>query len=485
MANRIQIRRDSEDNWDRINPTLADGELGLNYDNNQIKVGDGNSNWSSLPYITPTLANVATSGDYDDLSGKPSIPEQLIDLVSSYGPNNDLQFLRFSSADSSIEFSSDFRVVPHSDVEYPDGTFGQDKVGDVAFDKDGIYYCFREPNSYSVHNGSGQGYNPVGWIRIDDMYGKPDSLRPVVGTKLTDGTYSSTVAEIVSGWGQYGMVVRVDPAIQTWHDTASILTVYTGSAPNAGPNWTRLANEIVSAPSTLTSNGTAGQMAYDSNYIYRCITSNVTEVSSVYTTPHSYNGGSNQNAGASMVNVLDAGGVPAPLVGWIISDGSSTRTITNVVRQNSAWGYIYTLTFSGGDINWSTLDSITIISIPYTSGQWVRASWFSGSYNDLDDKPTINPAEPAFTVKTTDFNATAGSRYGFDTTAGVVTATLPASPATGDAIYFADASGTTSTNNFIIARNSQTIMGSASNMTVNVNDQSFGLFYNGTTWRVY
>jgi len=109
---------------------------------------------------------------------------------------------------------------------------------------------------------------------------------------------------------------------------------------------------------------------------------------------------------------------------------------------------------------------------------------FSGDYTDLTNKPTIL-AEPAFSVQTTDFNATAGSRYGFDTTTGVVTATLPASPATGDAIYFADASGTTSTNNFIIARNSQTIMGSASNMTVNVNDQSFGLFYNGTTWRVY
>jgi hypothetical protein len=109
---------------------------------------------------------------------------------------------------------------------------------------------------------------------------------------------------------------------------------------------------------------------------------------------------------------------------------------------------------------------------------------FSGDYTDLSNQPTIL-AEPAFTIKTTDFNATAGSRYGYNTTAGVVTATLPASPSAGDAIYFADASGTTSTNNFIIARNSQTIMGSASDMTTNTNDQSFGLFYNGTTWRVY
>jgi len=150
------------------------------------------------------------------------------------------------------------------------------------------------------------------------------------------------------------------------------------------------------------------------------------------------------------------------------------NTAANAGNNNTApsdwiFGTTNNLTLPlGGDIKDSTGTSVL----------------FSGDYTDLSNQPTIL-AEPAFTVKTTDFNATAGSRYGFDTTAGVVTATLPASPSAGDAIYFADASGTTSTNNFIIARNSQTIMGSASNMTVNVNDQSFGLFYNGTTWRVY
>lgn len=120
---------------------------------------------------------------------------------------------------------------------------------------------------------------------------------------------------------------------------------------------------------------------------------------------------------------------------------------------------------SGGDIVDSTGTSVL----------------FSGSYNDL-----LNiKKEESFSIKIADFNATVGGRYGFNTTAGVITATLPASPAPGDAIWFADASGTASSNNLIIDRNGQTIMGSASNMTVNVNDQSFGLFYNGTTWRVY
>ena len=94
-------------------------------------------------------------------------------------------------------------------------------------------------------------------------------------------------------------------------------------------------------------------------------------------------------------------------------------------------------------------------------------------------------AEPNFDIKTASFSATSGSRYGVDTTTSAVTATLPATPATGDAIWFADAGGAYSTNNLIVARNGKTIMGSASNMTVSVDNQSFGLFYNGTTWRVY
>jgi hypothetical protein len=128
-------------------------------------------------------------------------------------------------------------------------------------------------------------------------------------------------------------------------------------------------------------------------------------------------------------------------------------------------------------------------------GTNVSTSWnFSASGNltlpaggdilDSNNKPVIKIELP-FDIKSTDFNATVGGRYGVDTTTAVVTTTLPASPSTGDAIYFADAGGAHATNNLIIARNGKTIMGSASDMTVSVDNQSFGLFYNGTTWRVY
>ena len=50
MADRIQLRRDVSTNWITINPILADGEVGLEQDTSQFKIGNGISAWSSLPY---------------------------------------------------------------------------------------------------------------------------------------------------------------------------------------------------------------------------------------------------------------------------------------------------------------------------------------------------------------------------------------------------------------------------------------------------
>jgi hypothetical protein len=94
-------------------------------------------------------------------------------------------------------------------------------------------------------------------------------------------------------------------------------------------------------------------------------------------------------------------------------------------------------------------------------------------------------AEAPFSIQTNDFNATAGSRYGVNTTGGGWIATLPVSPATGDAVFFADAGGAYSTNPFVVNPGVNTIMGAGGSMTVTTNGQSFGLFWNGTTWRTY
>ena len=50
MADRIQLRRDISTNWTSVNPVLADGEIGLEQDTDQFKIGDGVSTWANLPY---------------------------------------------------------------------------------------------------------------------------------------------------------------------------------------------------------------------------------------------------------------------------------------------------------------------------------------------------------------------------------------------------------------------------------------------------
>lgn len=47
---RIQLRRDTAANWTSANPTLAAGEMGVETDTDQFKIGDGTTAWSSLSY---------------------------------------------------------------------------------------------------------------------------------------------------------------------------------------------------------------------------------------------------------------------------------------------------------------------------------------------------------------------------------------------------------------------------------------------------
>lgn len=80
----------------------------------------------------------------------------------------------------------------------------------------------------------------------------------------------------------------------------------------------------------------------------------------------------------------------------------------------------------------------------------------------------------------------AGQGYMVDTSGGVSTITLAASPTVGDHVSFVDAAGTFATNNLTIARNTKPIMGSANDLVVSTNNASLGLVYQGATngWRV-
>lgn len=71
MANKIQLRRDTAANWNRVNPVLDDGEPGLNIDTNQIKYGDGSTAWQDLDYASG-------GGGLVDVNGVVEFPGNLL-----------------------------------------------------------------------------------------------------------------------------------------------------------------------------------------------------------------------------------------------------------------------------------------------------------------------------------------------------------------------------------------------------------------------
>jgi hypothetical protein len=88
------------------------------------------------------------------------------------------------------------------------------------------------------------------------------------------------------------------------------------------------------------------------------------------------------------------------------------------------------------------------------------------------------------TVKTTNYDASAGDRILVDTTSGAFIVTLPASPSEDDAVIIVDVGYDLETYNLTVARNGSTIMGLAEDMTVSDSYLAFELRYLNSSWRI-
>ena len=91
-----------------------------------------------------------------------------------------------------------------------------------------------------------------------------------------------------------------------------------------------------------------------------------------------------------------------------------------------------------------------------------------------------------YELKSANFTAEVGKSYAVDTTAGVVSVTLPPAPATGETIKFADARGTWMTNAITILRNGKKIEASEVNFSNNASGSFFSVVYIDSTtgWRI-
>jgi len=80
VADIIQIRRDTSSNWTSANPTLAQGELGVETNTSKVKVGTGSTAWTSLGYLIDTGGYAVTAGNLSQFAATTSA--QLLGVLS-------------------------------------------------------------------------------------------------------------------------------------------------------------------------------------------------------------------------------------------------------------------------------------------------------------------------------------------------------------------------------------------------------------------
>jgi len=200
MAKKIQLRRDTAANWTRINPKLAQGEIGVDLTNKNFKIGDGVSFWSQLSYA------VAAS-KLSNLLGTTFVsaePDQYPNYTIFY--NNGINTVNINPALFEVQSGVDVSIL--SDTESEDNTTGAlvvaggvgiggnlNVVGDITANSISTTEGFRTD---LVGNVTG---NVTGNL-TGDIYSSNGTKILDSGTDGTNATFIGQVTGTIIGVGQ-------------------------------------------------------------------------------------------------------------------------------------------------------------------------------------------------------------------------------------------------------------------------------------------
>ena len=196
MASIIQFRRDTASNWTSNNPTLADGELGIESDTGTYKIGDGSTAWTSLGYGIGVLGTgfIDAKGDLilgtaDNTVSRLAVGSNGQVLVADSSATTGV---KWSSSDASNNWHTAVKLasaaaLPNSPT-YSNGSSGVGATltsgSDVRLVVDGVNATagdrvLVQDQSTATHNGlydvTTQGSGSAAWVltRADDFDGTP------------------------------------------------------------------------------------------------------------------------------------------------------------------------------------------------------------------------------------------------------------------------------------------------------------------------
>jgi hypothetical protein len=193
-----------------------------------------------------------------------------------------------------------------------------------------------------------------------------------------------------------------------------------------------------------------------------------------------------KNTGATTVNVSGIGAVniykesptgPIALTGGELVTGNLVTMRFDGTRFQLTATELGTAALADASSNTGVVAAVTG-SGTITPG---NMAWFNSSDGTIRDGGLYQASQGVFSSSSKTVSA---GTWLVDTTAGVITLTLPISPLLGDACRFIDVGGVFGIYNLIVGRNGSTIMNKAENLICNLSGEDFMLWYNGTTWRI-
>ena len=442
MATQIQLRRDTAANWTANNPTLAAGEFAWESDTNRFKIGDGTTAWTSLAYASdgdtagitfvgddstgtlvaqnetfkiagtqnittavsgdtltitgPDLTSYSTfSGSYTDLTNKPTIPTNNTELTNGAG------YITASSTDTLTnksgnisQFTNDSgykTAVSEADVTQHQAALSitESQISDLSHFSGDYTDLTNKP---TIPSAVSELTNDSGFIS--------NSQTTIVGDDSTGTTINSGETFKIAGTQNVSTAVSGDTLTITGPDLSSYAsTSYVDTA---------IANTVDSAPETLnTLNELAAALGDDANFA----TTTSTALGNRLRVDTAAQGLTSTQKSNATTNL----GLATVATSGAYSDLTGTPTIpTNNNQLTNGAGYITGYSVTQGDVTahqaalsitesqisdlGSYITASSTDTLTNKSGnisQWTNDSGystFSGSYNDLTNKPTIPSA---------------------------------------------------------------------------------------------
>jgi hypothetical protein len=124
MPTKIQIRRGTASQWTTANPTLSSGEFGLETDTDKVKLGDGETAWTSLAYF----GNLEALDNVGDVVITSVATGQVLQYDGNDWVNADIDALPDQSGEAGNYLTTDGTTASWAALDIPPGT----EVSDTA-----------------------------------------------------------------------------------------------------------------------------------------------------------------------------------------------------------------------------------------------------------------------------------------------------------------------------------------------------------------